>query len=429
MTTTTQRTRIRIDGMDCPSCAMKVETAARRAVGVREVSVSATTRMMTLDHDGRVDLAAMGETIRGLGYGFAPVQPSEPKAAPAPREAQGCCGGGCGDHDHAAHDNDGHDLGKAKAPTNIHAHHVHDDEPGVTWWRTAKARLTFAAAAAVAAAWLLGAAFPAQRPALFIIATFVGLAPIARRAAMAALNGSPFTIETLMTVAAFGAMAIGAQEEAAVVVILFLLGEMLEGFAAGRARASIQSLAALTPRVALRDNDGAIEDVEARSLRIGDVILIRPGDRAPADGQVIEGDSGLDESPITGESAPVRKSVGDAVFAGSINGAGALRVRVTADAEDNTIARIVRLVEDAQESKAPTQRMIDRFARWYTPGVMVVAALVALVPPLALSAAWGEWIYKGLAILLIGCPCALVISTPAAIAAGLAAGARRGLLM
>ena len=144
---------------------------------------------------------------------------------------------------------------------------------------------------------------------------------------------------------------------------------------------------------------------------------------------IVSGDSAINEAPVTGESVPVRKETGDTVFAGTVNGDAALRIRVTAAAEDNTIARVVRLVEEAQESKAPTERFIDRFSKYYTPGVVVVAALVAVLPPLVAGASWSEWVYKGLAILLIGCPCALVISTPAAIAAALSAGARRGLLV
>ncbi len=164
-------------------------------------------------------------------------------------------------------------------------------------------------------------------------------------------------------------------------------------------------------------------------MAIGDVILVRPGDRIPADGDITEGTSEIDEAPVTGESTPKRKHIGDSVFAGTINTDGVLRIRVTATADDNTIARVVRLVEEAQESKAPTERFIDRFSRYYTPAVMVVAALVAVLPPMTMGGLWSEWVYKGLAILLIGCPCALVISTPAAIAAGLSAGARRGLLV
>ncbi|BBE71786.1 lead, cadmium, zinc and mercury-transporting ATPase [Pleomorphomonas sp. SM30] len=232
-----------------------------------------------------------------------------------------------------------------------------------------------------------------------------------------------------MTIAAVGAVVIGAAEEAAAVVFLFLVGEVLEGVAAARARASIRGLAALVPATARLERDGALVEVPAADLAVGAVIAVRPGDRIAADGAIVEGASAVDEAPVTGESVPKAKTVGDPVFAGTINGEGLLRVRVTAAAADNTIARVVRLVEEAQEAKAPTERFIDRFARWYTPGVVAVATAVAVLPPLVAGGDWNAWVYKGLAILLIGCPCALVISTPAAIAAGLAAGARRGLLM
>ncbi len=178
------------------------------------------------------------------------------------------------------------------------------------------------------------------------------------------------------------------------------------------------------PDTALLERDGATERVPAASLRVGATVLVRPGDRVPADGTVLDGETAVDEAPVTGESVPRPKVAGDAVFAGTMNGDGVVRVRVTAAARDNTIARVVRLVEEAQEAKAPTERLIDRFAKVYTPAVVAVAALVAVAPPLLAGAPWGEWVYKGLAILLIGCPCALVISTPAAIAAGLSAGAR-----
>jgi Cd2+/Zn2+-exporting ATPase len=282
---------------------------------------------------------------------------------------------------------------------------------------------------ALVLAYGIGHLFPAIQLYAFTAAMLVGLFPIARRAIMAALAGTPFSIEMLMTIAAVGALIINATEEAAAVVFLFLVGELLEGVAAGKARASIKSLSALVPKTALLEENGKTREVPAESLAVGSVILVRPGDRISADGTVVSGESAIDEAPVTGESVPVRKSVDDAVFAGTVNGDAALRVRVTAAAQDNTIARVVRLVEEAQESKAPTERFIDRFSKYYTPGVVVVAALVAVLPPLLLGAGWSEWIYKGLAILLIGCPCALVISTPAAIAASLSSGARRGLLL
>jgi Cd2+/Zn2+-exporting ATPase len=285
------------------------------------------------------------------------------------------------------------------------------------------------AGAALVVAYVIGHLVPSIQLYAFAIAMLVGLVPIARRAIMAALAGTPFSIEMLMTIAAVGALAINATEEAAAVVFLFLVGELLEGVAAGKARDSIKSLAALVPKTALLEESGKTSEVPAESLEIGAIILVRPGDRISADGVIVSGESAINEAPVTGESVPTQKSAGDSVFAGTVNGNAALRVRVTAAAADNTIARVVKLVEEAQESKAPTERFIDRFSKYYTPGVVVVAALVALVPPLLWGANWDEWIYKGLAILLIGCPCALVISTPAAIAASLSAGARRGLLL
>ncbi|OWK24923.1 hypothetical protein AJ87_16390 [Rhizobium yanglingense] len=177
------------------------------------------------------------------------------------------------------------------------------------------------------------------------------------------------------------------------------------------------------------EENGQTREVPAETLAVGSTILVRPGDRISADGVIVSGESAIDEAPVTGESVPVRKGTDDTVFAGTVNGDAALRIKVTAASADNTIARVIKLVEEAQESKAPTERFIDRFSRYYTPGVVAAAALVAIIPPLLFDGAWDEWIYKGLAILLIGCPCALVISTPAAIAASLSAGARRGLLM
>lgn len=170
-----------------------------------------------------------------------------------------------------------------------------------------------------------------------------------------------------MTIAAMGALFIGAAEEAVMVVFLFLVGELLEGVAASRARASIRSLADLVPKTARVERDGAVEEVPAESLAPGSIVLARPGDRIAADGEIVEGSSAVDEAPVTGESVPKRKGAGDSVFAGTINTDGVLRIRVTAAAGDNTIARVIRLVEEAQDSKAPTQRFIDRFSTYYAP--------------------------------------------------------------
>ena len=401
MTGAATQTRYRVEGMDCAGCAAKIDTAVRRLPGVEEVSVSATAGTMTVRHNGQSDLNQLERAVTGLGYGIAPAG----RAAVAHRPG------------HASPD-DAPEL------------HSHDHGPTTgPWWKSPKAKLTAAAGLALIVAYGVGKLVPAVAPWAFNAAMLFGLVPIVRRAFMAARAGTPFSIEMLMTIAAVGAVIIGAGEEAAAVVFLFLVGELLEGVAAGRARASIQGLTALVPKTAFVETDGRIEEVPAESVAAGAIILVRPGDRIPADGVIVAGESAIDEAPVTGESTTKRKRVDDVVFAGTINGDAALRIRVTAAASDNTIARVVKLVEEAQESKAPTERFIDRFSRYYTPGVVAVAALVAILPPLLFGAAWGEWVYKGLAILLIGCPCALVISTPAAIAASLSAGARRGLLL
>jgi len=417
-----KETRFRVEGMDCASCASKIDTAVRRMPGVSDVSVSVTAGTMRVQHNATSDLDAIRRKVSGLGYGVTPADADAEKPAAEHDHRPGC------DHDHDH--GHGHDHGPAAKAAAVEGLHGHDHGPSEgPWWKGRKGRLTILSGVALLVAYGIGHLFPAIAAYAFVLAMAVGLVPIARRAIMAALAGTPFSIEMLMTIAAVGAVIIDASEEAAAVVFLFLVGELLEGVAAGKARDSIRSLSALVPKTALLEEDGRTSEVPAESLAVGAVILVRPGDRISADGTIVEGESAIDEAPVTGESTPVRKEAGDTVFAGTVNGDAALRVRVTAAAADNTIARVVKLVEEAQESKAPTERFIDRFSKYYTPGVVVVAALVAIVPPLLLGGVWSEWVYKGLAVLLIGCPCALVISTPAAIAAALSAGARRGLLM
>ncbi|WP_160011485.1 heavy metal translocating P-type ATPase [Rhizobium sp. 18055] len=440
--------RYRVEGMDCASCAAKIDTAVRRMPGVEDVSVSVTSGTMTVRHDGSGDLAAIEKKVIGLGYA---VRQFAATAKPTPAASKHDHSHGSGEHvhgpncshDHAdgqgdvhghepgdADDHHDHDHAMHDEPAEIEGLHGHDHAPmSGPWWQSRKGRLTIVSGAALVIAYLVGHLVPAIAPYAFIAAMLVGLIPIARRAVMAALAGTPFSIEMLMTIAAVGAVIIHAGEEAATVVFLFLVGELLEGVAAGKARASIQSLTTLVPKSALLEDNGTTREVPAETLAVGATILVRPGDRISADGTILSGESAIDEAPVTGESTPVRKGEGDTVFAGTVNGDAALRVKVTAAAADNTIARVVRLVEEAQEKKAPTERFIDRFSRYYTPGVVVVAALVAILPPLLAGGSWNEWVYKGLAILLIGCPCALVISTPAAIAASLSSGARRGLLL
>ncbi|WMS45204.1 heavy metal translocating P-type ATPase (plasmid) [Acuticoccus sp. MNP-M23] len=398
MTTTLEAREWTITGMDCAACAAKVKGAVERLPGVQDVNVTIMSERLRLTTNmDQTPPERVEAAVRAVGYGI------HPRPAPAATLANTPSSG-----------------------------HVHADEPetGRSWWQTDKGHLVLMTGALLAAAWVIDLVAPPDVARFaFIAATLRGVLPVGGRALASLRAGMPFTIEMLMTIAAIGALAIDAAQEAALVLFLFAVGEVLEGVAANKARDGIRSLARLVPKTALIEEDGETREVAAASLAIGQIVLVRPGDRIPADGDVVEGASGVDESPVTGESVPRLKEPGDPVFAGSINAEAALRVRVTRAAEDNTISRVIKLVEEAETARAPTERFIDRFSRIYMPAVVGVAIFVAVVPPLLAGAPWETWIYRGLALLLIGCPCALVISVPASIASALSSGARRGLLM
>lgn len=429
-----------VTGMDCASCAVKIRTAVERLPGVSDVNVAVMAEKLTLKLEpGTTPRDRIEAAVVKLGYGIGATKVSKGKAFVMPAPVADDHAGH--DHaDHSGHYHSGHNHGPtaaksaSKAADDGHGSpgHVHNDpaDRGKRWYETGKGRLVIGTGLLLAAAWavkLLASEDIANWA--FIAACLIGVAPVARRAFSALQAGMPFTIEMLMTIAAVGALFIGAAEEAALVVFLFAVGEVLEGVAANKARDGIRALATLIPKTALVEEDGKTREVAADTLSIGQMVLVRPGNRVPADGEIIEGTSGVDDSPVTGESVPVTKGPGDVVFAGSINTEAALRVKVTKAAEDNTIARIIKLVEEAEISRAPTERFIDRFSRLYMPAIVGVSLLVLLVPPLVFGQPWDTWVYRGLALLLIGCPCALVISVPASIASALSAGARRGLLM
>lgn len=377
--------KLLIEGMDCAACALKIETAIKRLSGVSnvEVSYAAGTLLCTVDPD-RTSLDLIQDKIKALGYHAATPDP----LLPFPQKIQ------------------------------------------TTRQQEKKLRLFIITGALASLSFLGSLIIPEIANWLYTTAALFCILPFARRAFAAARSGAPFTIETLMTVAALGAVLIGEAAEAVVVITLFALGEFLETLAAARARAGVQALIDLIPRTAYRISDnGGITPVPAQDLSVGDKVMVRPGDRIPSDGIIETGSSAINEAPVSGESTPVFKTSGEKVLAGSINTDSELTVRITHPPEDNTIARIIRLVETAQSSKAPTARLIDRFSQVYTPLAMLTALLVMVIPPLLFGADWMTWVYRGLATLLIACPCALVISTPAAIASGLAAGARRGLLI
>lgn len=263
----------------------------------------------------------------------------------------------------------------------------------------------------------------------FSIATLAG-GMLVFPPAWKALLAKRLDMNVLMTVAVVGAWIIGEHGEAAAVVFLFSLSELLESWAATRARRAVQALLELSPATAIVIKaDGTEREIAVAEVAIGTEIRIRSGTRVPLDGEVISGNSSVDQAPITGESVPVDKAQGDPVFAGTVNQEGSLTVRVTKAAGDSTLARIIQLVGEAEEQKPPTQRWVDRFAAVYTPAVFIAAILVAVLPPLLMGQEWNPWIYRALVLLVIACPCALVIATPVSIVSGLTALARRGVLV
>jgi Cd2+/Zn2+-exporting ATPase len=400
----------KIDGMDCAHCALAVEKGVRRLDGALNVEVNFATGLLKLD--GAVDEAALRERVAALGYRVVD------EAAAKRAEIDG-------------------DVGAQ------HAVPLPPDTPGgVVGFMRYLLRETPTQLALIGGL-MLAAGFSAAAVGVpgavidltFIAATLVALYPIARGGVLNLLINRDFNINLLMSIAAVGALLIGETAEAATVIFLFAIGEALEGYSSDRARGSIQSLMSLAPPTALRLHNGREQNVPVTALNIGDVVLVRAGERIPMDGEVVAGESGVDQAPITGESVPVHKAVGDGVYAGTINGSGALEIRVTQRAADNTLSRIIRLVEEAQSVRAPSQRLIDQFARVYTPAVVIAAAVVAVVPPLLFNAPFYDtpdthgWLYRALALLVIACPCALVISTPVTVISAIAAAARRGVLI
>jgi Cd2+/Zn2+-exporting ATPase len=291
------------------------------------------------------------------------------------------------------------------------------------WW------LMVACGLAIGAGVLASFAGQAPLSALLLAsATVVGaVSPVLR--ALSALRSRTIDINVLMVIAVAGALALGEWLEGASVVFLFALAQWLEVRTMERARQAIRALVDLSPREALVRRDGVEQRLPVEAVRVGEEIVLRPGDKIPLDGVVVEGYSDVNEAAVTGESLPVDKAQGDEVYAGTLNGHGALEVRVTRLVRDTRLARIIHLVEAAQASRAPVQTFVDRFARWYTPAVILLAVAVALVPIVSGTADAASWFYRALVLLVIACPCALVISTPVSIVSALSAAARGGVLI
>lgn len=366
---------LRVTGVDCAGCAAAIERAVGGLDGVTEVSVDVVRGTVRVAREGPRSEEDVNRAIRRAGYGVV------------------------GDGEHA--------------PSRV---------PG---------RLVAMVVSGVLLAVGLGADWgwlPLPAVPLLAAAVVAGGWYVAPRG-WHALRTRTLDINFLMTVAAIGAGLIGEWAEAASVVFLFALAQWLEGYAMSRARRAITALVQLAPREAVVRRGGTDQLVPVESIGVGETIVVRPGERVPLDGVVTAGRSAVDQSPITGESLPVEKEPGAEVFAGSINAHGGLELRVTHLSDDTTLAHILHAVESAQASRAPFQTFVERFARIYTPAVVGLAVLIAVLPPLLAAADWLTWTYRALALLVIACPCALVISTPVTIVSGLTGAARDGVLI
>ncbi|MFM0626147.1 heavy metal translocating P-type ATPase [Paraburkholderia xenovorans] len=377
------RSAIRIMQMDCPTEEALIRKKLSRMPHVRSMDFNLMQRVLTIVHAPEA-LDSILAALRSLD--FTPeLADAGPDAAPTPT---------------------------------LHA-------PSKPWWPLALAGV--AAAGSEAAGWL-GA--PAWLPAGLAILAVLSCGLTTYKKGWLAIRNGNLNINALMSIAVTGALILRQWPEAAMVMVLFTIAELIEAKSLDRARNAIQGLMQLTPEQAsVQQADGSWRSIDLKAIALGAVVRVKPGERIALDGEIVTGRSSVDQAPITGESLPVDKAVGDAVFAGTINQTGSFDYRVTAAASNTTLARIIHAVEEAQGTKAPTQRFVDQFARVYTPIVFAIALAVAVVPPLLFNGSWQAWVYKALVMLVIACPCALVISTPVTIVSGLAAAARKGILI
>jgi Cd2+/Zn2+-exporting ATPase len=423
-----QEVKYTVKGMDCADCALSLERSLSQIQGVERVSVNYTTGL--LEAHGNFEPDKIVQRVESLGYKV-----------------------------------DDLDLaGKNKPEGSTHQPAEAAKLPGFLGYLYSSTQNQLAMLAALLVLisipftfFIVGSTSGWVKLALHLAAAGLAGYPIANRGVRALVIGRQVTIDLLMTIATVGAFLIGETGEASTVIILFAIGEALEGYTAERARNSLRDLLALKPEVAhvmrpCMDCDEHMGQggytggpcpecgdhevtVAVEQVTVGERVVIHPGERIPVDGHVLNGISMVDQSPVTGESMPVKKGPADKVYAGTLNGDSVLEVTVSHAAHDSTISRIVRLVEQAQAERAPVERFIDRFAAWYTPAVVFLAAVIAIVPPLIFHAPFLDsngvhgWLYRALALLIIACPCALVISTPVTMVSSLTALARRGVLV
>jgi len=373
----------RIEAMDCPTEQTLIQNKLGKLAGVQQLEFNLINRVLGVTHD-LPSTAPIIEAIKSLGMQADPIGPGE--------EAE------------------------AVAPPAVKKH----------WWPLALSGIGALAAEVIH----FTNAAPTWVVALVALVSILSGGLTTYKKGWIALKNLNLNINALMSIAVTGAVLIGQWPEAAMVMFLFTVAELIEAKSLDRARNAISGLMQMTPeKVTVRQVDGSWVEREAKSVELGALVRVRPGERIGLDGEVVSGSSTIDQAPITGESLPVEKNVGDKVFAGTINQSGSLEYSVTAAANNSTLARIIHAVEQAQGARAPTQRFVDTFSKVYTPVVFLLALAVAIIAPLFMGAAWFDWIYRALVLLVVACPCALVISTPVTIVSGLAAAARKGILI
>ena len=375
------QTPIRILQMDCPTEEALLRSKLGGMAGVSGMEFNLMQRVLTVTHEPSA-IEPILQAVRSLGFTPEIAKSASTGAPPAPEKAK-------------------------------------------PWWPLALAGV--AAAASETVQW---AGMPVWVVATLALAAVLGSGLTTYKKGWIAITNGNLNINALMSIAVTGALLLGQWPEAAMVMVLFTIAELIEAKSLDRARNAIQGLLQMTPeRATVLQADGSWLDVAAKSVALNAQVRVKPGERIALDGKIVKGRSTINQAPITGESMPVEKTEGDPVFAGTINESGTFEYSVTAAANDSTLARIIHAVEQAQGAKAPTQRFVDQFARIYTPVVFAIALAIAIIPPLLLGGDWYAWIYKALVLLVIACPCALVISTPVTIVSGLAAAARRGILI
>ncbi|WP_282384514.1 MULTISPECIES: heavy metal translocating P-type ATPase [unclassified Pseudomonas] len=371
----------RIEAMDCPTEQTLIQNKLGKLAGVQQLEFNLINRVLGVTHN-LPGTEPITEAIKSLGMHAEPLQAGV----------------------------------DAPAPAAVKKH----------WWPLALSGLTALGAEVIH----FTSAAPDWVVAIVALVSILSGGLGTYKKGWIALKNRNLNINALMSIAVTGAILIGQWPEAAMVMFLFTVAELIEARSLDRARNAISGLMQMTPEQAtVLQADGNWREQEVKSVELGARVRVKPGERIALDGAVVSGSSTIDQAPITGESLPVEKTVGDKVFAGTINQAGSLEYTVTAAANNSTLARIIHAVEQAQGARAPTQRFVDQFSKIYTPAVFVFALAVAIIPPLFMGAAWFDWIYRALVLLVVACPCALVISTPVTIVSGLAAAARKGILV